>query len=414
MNDQRPQAIAPPLFKCPFPLCDTSYTRRSTLRAHLTGRYVTPDEHHPAGDPLWDDETTRGCMQVYTRGGLSETERRERQKQSVQRSWRKHGETYQRNAKERRERIREILTIAGKLKEARSSQQNWQVRALLSTDGQRPVLTSLYTDNHAMSAWLPGTDEDITHNTFPRFVTYFLHPDKWPRPYDLLQNSGDDEMTLTVTVKDVLPGFPQYSRLCKIVHPDKNIGSATPTVDPALFDVLKKAWAVWEPVMRNTDVLETVMFTDMDASCTAFSETSDLHALAAELYWVWSTSSTKASAMLVPPKACMWDVDCSFEKLKAVDEEMAREEEEGKLYESDEDPTALLTKLQAMEIPLRPRKRKARITQEEDADTDDEEDEEEEKDQEEEDIYGEDLNAGINPALRRAPVPGRQYALRSR
>jgi hypothetical protein len=110
----------------------------------------------------------------------------------------------------------------------------------------------------------------------------------------------------------------------------------------------------------------------------------------------------------------MWDVDCSFEKLKAVDEEMAREEEEGKLYESDEDPTALLTKLQAMEIPLRPRKRKARITQEEDADTDDEEDEEEEKDQEEEDIYGEDLNAGINPALRRAPVPGRQYALRSR
>ena len=72
-------------------------------------------------------------------------------------------------------------------------------------------------------------------------------------------------------------------------------------MDPALFDVLKNAWAVWEPVMRNTDVLETVMFTDMDASCTAFSETSDLHALAAELYWVWSTSSTKASAMLVPP-----------------------------------------------------------------------------------------------------------------
>jgi len=69
-----------------------------------------------------------------------------------------------------------------------------------------------FWDNDAMSAWLPGVDEEITKGTFGRFITYFLHPDQWPPQYDLLQDP-DDEMTIhTVTVKDVLPGFSQYSK----------------------------------------------------------------------------------------------------------------------------------------------------------------------------------------------------------
>jgi len=61
---------------CPFPLCNTSYKRKATLRGHLTGRCFMPDGKHPIGDPIWQDEVTRELMHVFTRGGLSTVERR--------------------------------------------------------------------------------------------------------------------------------------------------------------------------------------------------------------------------------------------------------------------------------------------------------------------------------------------------
>ena len=110
---------------CPFPMCNVAYKRKSTLRGHLTGRCFTPDEKHPASDPIWQDEVTRELMHVFTRGGLSAEEKRQRAKQSTQRCWQKNAPTYKENARTRRQQIREVLSLASKLKRSsanRSSQ----------------------------------------------------------------------------------------------------------------------------------------------------------------------------------------------------------------------------------------------------------------------------------------------------
>ena len=99
-----------------LPLCNTSYKRKTTLRVHLTGRFVSPDWHHPLGDPTWQDEVTRELMHVFTRPGLSAEERRQRAKQSTQRCWQKNAPTYKQNARARREQVREVLSLASKLK----------------------------------------------------------------------------------------------------------------------------------------------------------------------------------------------------------------------------------------------------------------------------------------------------------
>ena len=231
-------SITPPPFPnklhaCPFQRCHCSYTRLGKLRDHLVKQRTILDETHPATDATWEQAERDGLLKVFTRPKcLTDTEKEARKKENRKRCWHKNKANYLDKQRESRENIRKALDAAIKLTTIHKI-KNEQITALEAPVGSTTVIATQYNITE-LKDWL---GKDICMTTFPKFVTYFYPPEKWP--YVSIRkkiqiHTNDNSQPSKRLISDALPGRTLYNELRQRCHPYKlrqhaNINRSTST-----------------------------------------------------------------------------------------------------------------------------------------------------------------------------------------
>ena len=412
-TSELPQTPVPALKPhiCPFRRCGSSYMRKGKLREHLIKQNTIHDEAHPETDPLWEKVKQDGFLKVYTRPkNLTEEERHARKKANGVRCWAKNRDAYLNQQREARKNVKKALETAAQLTTIHKAKSE-QVRALQTNTGDSTVVATLYFNPPQLISWL---GQDISVQTFPRFVAYFYPPEAWP----VIEITPVDDDFDKHPFMAALPGKKHYKAISKRIHPDKTkarqpaqIGSQAVGPIPSDEDndddsplpanyinrqhandaectssrqipawaqaTLNAGWALWSPLIEDEELISCDLFdaeTEKD-----FSKISDKHASLVELYWEWTAVIIEAKEMLIPKKLSLFDVEQSFVRKKVTSATI--DPNEAKLWEE----------LQLLSPP-RPRKRKRspEIIEEESEELED--DYEEVEEQEEEDLYGDGTN----------------------
>ena len=359
-NDIQNPTTEKDVFECPFAACSKSYTRKARLREHLVKQKVIRDENHPATAPEWETEAIKDLLHTFTRpGNLTSEQRKARKQQSMRRCWNKNGPIYVQNQKARREKVRELIQVAGKI-QIMATVKNAQFASLLKGEiNGRPALQALYRSPPSINDWLPictsgDNGPPVDDMTFPRFVTYYLPFEAWPY-FDISFYNPDEDDNPPLLLK-VIPGYTEMRKISLITHPDKRsedirYGSQT---------LLTEAFGIWERVISKSTFKCTPMF-DRN-NWEEFAAISDDHAKIVELYFAWMSVADEAKKALIPDRARLWDIERAFkENAPGSDGHQQRrdDEEEEEEEEEEDNPEDLLKQLTELDVP-RTRRRKAK------------------------------------------------------
>lgn len=103
--------------QCPFAACNKSYSRKPRVREHLVKQLALHDENHPAEAPEWQTQAVKDLLKTYSRpGNLSKEQLNARKKETMKRCWERNRDTYVQNQKTRRESVKQLIEVAGKIK----------------------------------------------------------------------------------------------------------------------------------------------------------------------------------------------------------------------------------------------------------------------------------------------------------
>jgi len=215
------------------------------LKQHLRSIKGTDyDEIHPEGHQIWDTHATAEFLKIIRRPGDLSIEERERRRVEAQK---KHyilnrDKILQKN-KDRREQVNNTLQITKDLCTYAQSIQEREKKIRTTAQQNIHVLTTIYgsADKYDLATFvnLP----EITHDTFSRFVVYFLDQSSIPTP-----NFADH----STPIRAQIPSEHHFRQISLKLHPDNE-------TDAEAQKALNSSYDLWRPILQDEQLANVVL-----------------------------------------------------------------------------------------------------------------------------------------------------------
>jgi hypothetical protein len=287
-------------FKCPFERCQRAYTRKSKLKEHLKLRRSYPDDNHPADSTMWD-QVNELLSSISRPKGLTDEEKAERKKASALKCWNKNKEIYRDNQRKAKKEVLEQLKVFKNLIDLEEL-ENGSINSKIQ---RHRLLKEIFSRPPSIDEWLRRDPSNsrlylIDDSTFPRLVTLFFLPDRWP------SSEPAHPVNEPTRILDVIPSSQYYDDLSMLLTLN-----SSPPIPPEIFSTLQQAWEIWQPVVSDESLQQCLVF--ISETEAEFRATSSQHDRLATLYKVWMDTLGKARELLVPRNLSIFELGVAFE-----------------------------------------------------------------------------------------------------
>ena len=258
----------------------------SKLKQHLRSiKGADYDEIHPEGHQIWDTQASAEFLKIQRRPGDLSIEERERRRVEAQK---KHyilnrDKILQKN-KDRREQVNNTLQITKDLCTYAQSIQEREKKIRTTTQQNIHVLTTIYgsADKYDLATFvnLP----EITHDTFSRFVVYFLDQSSIPTP-----NFADH----STPIRAQIPSEHHFRQISLKLHPDNE-------TDAEAQKALNSSYDLWRPILQDEKLANVVLPPRDELSIQLFEDRGANYARLLSMYYGYVLALSDVARLLRP------------------------------------------------------------------------------------------------------------------
>jgi len=256
------------------------------LKQHLRSiKGENYDKIHPEGHQIWDTQASAEFLKIHRRpGDLSIEERERRRVEAKKKHYVLNRDKILQKSKDRRKQVNNTLQITKDLCTYAQSIQEREKKIRTTAQQNIHVLTTIYgsADKYDLSTFvnLP----EITHDTFSRFVVYFLDQSSIPTP-----NFADHN----TPIRAQIPSEHHYRQISLKLHPDNE-------TDAEAQKALNSSYDLWRPILQDEQLANVVLPPRDELSIQLFEDRSPNYARLLSVYYGYVLALNDVARLLRP------------------------------------------------------------------------------------------------------------------